>query len=160
MVVSIEYGATDDVLTWANNVVKANPHRRVIILTHAYMADDNTRQGANDRSNPRLEVFGEANNGEDMWEKLIKRHANIFLVMCGHKHSDEYSYLTSTGIHGNQVHQVLANYQHMDNGGNGNLVIMKFIPGEDRIHLKTSSPYLKKYLDTNELNLTYEMKRK
>ena len=162
MVVSLEYGPTDEMLHWAGKIIDQHPDYRVIILTHVYMFDDNTRQGPGDRSNPHLEIFGETNDGEDMWEKLVNKHRNIFLVINGHIDCDRYSYLTSTGIYGNKVLQILANYQHMENGGNGYLVIIKFVPDENKIYLRTYSPYLKKFLATpgNQLELEYKMMEK
>ena len=160
MVVSLEFGPTDAMLQWANEIIEQHPDRRVIILTHAYMADDDTRQDLDDRSNPHLEreSFGEVNNGEEMWEKLVKKHKNIFFVISGHIHCDRLSHLTSTGIHGNKVHQVLADYQHMENGGNGYLVIAKFVPRENKFYLSTYSPFLKEALTIPGNNLEFEFK--
>jgi len=159
MVINIEYGPTDEILKWANETISRYPGHRVIVVTHAYMCDDNTRLDRNDRSNPHLEIFGPTNDGEEMWEKLIRKHKNIFLVNCGHIDCDRYSYLTSEGDHGNRVHQVLTNYQHMERGGSGYLVLMRFIPGENKIQLSTYSPVLKDFLriSGNELELEYDM---
>ena len=160
MVISIEYGPTDDILDWANDIIGQHADRRVIVLTHAYMFSDNTRLSRTDRSNPHLETFGPTNDGDDMWEKFVRKHRNIFLVVSGHIDCDHYSYLTSTGDQGNQVHQLLTNYQHMERGGNGYLVLMRFAPRENKIHLRTYSPVLGEFLAApgNKLELKYEMR--
>ena len=52
---------------------------------------------------------------------------------------------TSEGDKGNDVHQVLANFQVRANKGNGWLRIMNFIPAENKINLSTYSPVLERY---------------
>jgi len=73
------------------------------------------------------------NDGDEIWEKLVRKHRNIFLVLIGHILNDGLGKLTSIGDKGNQVHQILANYQMKKNGGNGWLRIMKFLPAENKI---------------------------
>jgi hypothetical protein len=70
--------------------------------------------------------------------------------------------LTSIGEKGNKVHQILANYQFEDNGGEGYLRIMTFIPESDKIEVQTYSPDLQKYMTTSmsQFSLQYGMKRK
>jgi hypothetical protein len=70
MVLVLEFGPRDVVLTWANEVVAAHPERRVIVLTHAHLYPDDTLQGAPEhRENPT--AVGRQNNGTDVWEKAV-----------------------------------------------------------------------------------------
>ena len=46
LVVALEFGPRDPVLDWANQVVAANPDRRVIVVTHAYLYSDDTLHGS------------------------------------------------------------------------------------------------------------------
>ena len=67
--------------------------------------------------------------------------------------------LTSRGRHGNEVHQVLSDYQGWHNGGEGYLRVMTFVPREDRIDVETFSPVLDDYVRTpeNAFSLEYPM---
>ncbi len=145
MVVTLEWMPNDEMLAWANEVVEAHPDRRVIVLTHSYLDSDETRIGPEDnRASHQASLWtDDTNNGEDIWEEFVRRHKNIFLVLCGHVLS--CGRLTSRGDHGNKVHQVLANYQGMENGGNGWLRLMRFEPAADRIVVSAYSPWLDRY---------------
>jgi len=136
MVISLEFQPRDEVLDWAGKVCQENPDRQVIILTHSYLTNKS------ERITKKYPVEG--NNGEEMWQKLVSQHANIFMVLCGHAAGD--GYLVSEGVHGNPVHQVLCDYQGRHNGGESWLRYMTFIPEEDRIDVFTYNPSL----DTHE----------
>jgi hypothetical protein len=138
MVVGLEYGPPDDVLTWAGEIIAKHPDHQVIIVTHAYMYGDNTRQGKGDLWNPATAKNGR-NDGELMWEKLVRKHKNIFLVLSGHVRMPG-GRLTSTGDNGNAVHQLLANYQSIGKGGGGYLRIHRFVPKENKIYVDSYSP--------------------
>lgn len=156
LVVCLEFGPRDEVLEWANKIVAQHPDRRTILVTHSYMNFDDTRVGEGDRHNPHVYKVG-GNDGEEMWEKLVRRHPNIFLVLSGHILDDGAGRLESVGDHGNTVHQVLANYQKREMGGNGRLRIMRFLPAENRIEVSTFSPALNAYEtdDQNQFSLEY-----
>ena len=53
--------------------------------------------------------------------------------------------LISEGDAGNKVHQVLANYQALENGGNGWLRTLKFMPDENEIRVTAYSPTLDEF---------------
>ncbi|MDQ7781004.1 MAG: metallophosphoesterase, partial [Planctomycetota bacterium] len=158
LVVCLEFGPRDEVLQWADEIVAKNKTRRTIVVTHCYMYSDDTRVGAGDSANPH--AYKCTNDGDELWEKFVKKHENIFLVLSGHILNDGTGRMTSTGDHGNKVHQVLANYQMRD-GGDGWLRIMKFLPSEDRIVVSTYSPLTKQHAtdEENDFRLEYEMER-
>jgi hypothetical protein len=165
MIVSLEFRPNDAMLRWANRVVSQLPDKRVIFLTHSYMHEDDTRVGPGDQWGC-WDADGndcDGNDGEQMWEKFVRLHENIFLVLSGHIIGDGLGRLTSTGVNGNLVHQILANYQDppipSGNGGNGWLRIMKFVPRENKIEVRTYSPWLDKSAadEQNQLDLAYPM---
>ncbi len=165
IVLGLEWGPRDSTLAWAARVLEQHRDKRAIIFTHAYMYDDDTRLGPEDRWNPHgksaagnpLYLTG-GNDGEDIWEKLVKHHPNVFLVLSGHVTNDGTGRLTSTGVHGNPVHQVVANYQDEVKGGW--LRLMTFHPDENRIQFKTYSPVRKQFRADveNEFELHYDMR--
>lgn len=164
MIVTLEFGPSDAMLGWANNIVSANPNRRVIVLTHCYSNHGSDRVGDEDMFNPHgygIHNTG-TNDGDEMWHEFVKHHQNIFLVISGHVHSSDMSattgMMTSIGINGNTVHQILANYQSFDSDG-GWLRIYKFVPNDDKILVTTYSPTLDEYLtdEHNQFELLYDM---
>ncbi|RZS63902.1 metallophosphoesterase [Pseudobacter ginsenosidimutans] len=155
MVLSLEFGPRNKVIAWANEVVAQHPKHQVILLTHAYMYADDTRIGEGDKWRPQAYGIGKdqgddaVNDGDQIWEKLVSKHANMKMVFSGHVLFDGTGKLVSKGIHGNDVYQMLANYQEgvigTENGGNGYLRIVTVNLRKKKISVQTYSPYLDKY---------------
>lgn len=146
LIVGLEFGPSDEVLEWAAQLIRAHADKHVIIATHCYMYDDDTRLGPGDDYSPH-KSDDKWNDGEQMWEKFVRHHPNIFLVVSGHVTNQGVGRLTSKGDHGNTVHQMLSNYQMLESGGDGWLRILKFIPGERKLIVRTYSPWLKKFYE-------------
>jgi hypothetical protein len=158
MVVCLSFGPTDEALKWAGELVARHPDHRVIVATHCYMDADDTRVGKQDRGNPK--TYGcKGNDGEEIWEKFASRHKNIFLVLSGHVRDDGLGRLSSAGKHGNTVHQLLANYEMQRDGGDGWLRILRFSPKENKILIRTYTPWRRKYAadEQNQFELDYPM---
>ena len=132
LILSLECKPRNEVLDWANEVVSKHPEHRMIVLTHAYM---NAKKSRNTGG-----MKAEGNTGEQTWQKFVKRHPNIFMVLCGH-HAGE-ALRTDNGDHGNPVHQILSDYQHLHNGGESWLRYMVFKPSENQISVYTYNPAL------------------
>ncbi len=149
MIVSLECKPRDEVLEWANTVVKTHPKHRVIVLTHSYLNANKTRTTKG--------FLMPGNLGEEIWQKFVKKHKNIFMVLCGHVLGE--ALLTSTGDHGNQVYQVLSDYQGMNNGGESWLRYMVFQPTKNKIEVFTYNPALDQYSEgpKSRFDLDYSM---
>ena len=131
LIFHIQFNPSDNILFWASNVIDQYPSRRVIVATHDYV------HGYNYYSNSRSEI------GENMWEKLVKPHADqIFLVLSGHYENEVRITSLEDGYF---VHQLLSDYQDRHNGGNGWLRIIEFSSINNEISIRTYSPYLDKY---------------
>ena len=124
---TLDFGAGDEMLDWANEVVLAHPDYRVIVTTHGYQAfdgtpinnDNVTSYGGTASSNDVDTSVGDNkdrtyNTGEQIWEKFVSRHPNIFLLMCGHTSEEDILLLQTEGKHGNVVNQMLIDPQWMD----------------------------------------------
>ena len=162
VVITLEFGPRDEVLDWANEIVSTHRDMRVIVATHSYMYNDETRVDGEDGWNPRRMRISFCDNvGEKMWDKFVKLHPNIFLVLSGHSLGDGVGRLTSTGVHGNPVHQLVANYQMLPKGGEGWLRVMRFAPADNKIYVKTYSPLFDTYKTDpeNSFVLDYDMSR-
>lgn len=155
LILSLEFGPRNNVLEWAGKIIEQHPRHKVIINTHAYMYSDDTRMGEGDSWLPQGYGIGKAtgeesvNNGEQIWDKLAGKYKNVLLVFSGHVLHDGTGALVSKGMHGNNVYQMLANYQHgvrgSSKGGNGFLRILSIDPANKRISIKSYSPYLNEY---------------
>lgn len=149
LMVALEYHPRDEVLDWANRIVAEHPGHRAIVLTHAYLKGNKTR------TTNKLKLKG--NNGEQMWQKFVRKHKNMFMVLCGHFSGE--AVLTSTGDHGNPVHQILSDYQGMNNGGESWLRYMVFQSEANKIEIYTYNPALDKFKDgpSSRFDLDYSM---
>lgn len=113
LLICLDYGASDEALNWAGNVIEAHKDHKVIITTHTYLFRDGTTLDKND-AYPASRSQGGINDGDDMWNKLIKKYENIVLVMSGHDPSDHIVCTRTKGDNGNTVTQLLIDPQHMD----------------------------------------------
>ena len=151
LVLSFEFFPRDEVLVWANRVVSDHPDHRVIMFTHCFLSADGS---LNDFKNYPLK----GNTATEMWEEFVKQHKNIFLVLSGHIIGE--ATVTTKGLHGNNVYQLLADYQQNYNGGEGYLRIMTFHPNENRIDVTSYSPAIDESMTDheNQFSLEYEMR--
>lgn len=155
LVLTIEFGPRDSVLEWANQVVADHPDRRVILDTHTHVYSDDTLHGSSPTHFWTPTSYGRTNNGPEVWDKFLKRHANISFVFNGHILNDGAGRLVGVGDHGNKVYQMLANYQTLPNGGNGWLRVVQFIPEQDKFTVRTYSPALRRYFSGDEQQFEY-----
>jgi len=164
LVLSLEFGPRNAVLAWASDIARQYADTPAIVLTHAYLYDDNTRydrvarprQQWNPHSYPLGANGGDANDGEDMWQKLVLGNSNIKFVLSGHVLNSGVGRLSSTRPDGTVVHQILANYQNYDRGGDAYLRILRFFPAQRTVHVQTFSPSFGSMTDDrNDFTLTY-----
>jgi hypothetical protein len=141
LVIHLQFCPTDEALDWANEVLAEHPTRRAIITTHAYLYESAAR------FERCIKNSDGNNNGLDMWAELIRPNTNVFMVLAGHvpgvsRRVDE--------VDGRLIYQMLADYQGMENGGDGYLRILTFLPEEDSIQVQTYSPTLDAYMSDPE----------
>lgn len=106
--VAIQMQAPDDVLAWVRSVLAKHPGKPTILSTHDYLNTAGERQ-----PNPIVDLEridpDHHNSAEELWRKLIWRHDQIFLVLCGHQHGQARR--VDANASGHEVHQLLADYQ-------------------------------------------------
>jgi len=167
IIMSLEFAPRNAVLEWAGEVIKAYPSHNIIINTHAYMYSDDKRHSDlyGHKWTPSTyglyaESDGDANDGEQMWDKLVKLYPNIFMVVSGHVLNDGTGTLVSDGDHGNKVYQMLANYQDgvigSENGGNGFLRIIDLDTENAKMYVRTHSPLLDEYKTEDDQEFSFE----
>jgi hypothetical protein len=166
LVVSLEYAPRDEALAWANELIEQYEDRRVIVVTHCYqeMSKVGETGGGGHLNNCATEFNLEGNGGDTVWEKLISKRKNIFMVLSGHVNDVEHE--IRTGDSGCEVHEILTDYQaemseihkkkgktKMEKSGNGWLRILQFDPKENKIHVSSFSvDGMKRFYETERYN--------
>lgn len=141
LVIALEFLPRLPALQWANEVAAAHPDHEVIILTHTYTgANGQPRTAYGSTPEKGIEAWGEVHTGYEIWNLLVRRHENIFMVLSGHIHHDTVPRRIGRGDHGNLVFELLFCYQGSENGGNGWLGLMKVYPKENVIGVTVYSP--------------------
>lgn len=151
----VEWSPRGQTVAWANEVLSKYPADRVVFVTHAYLYYDSTRydwaaKGNSQEWNPH--AYGDERpadkqpadtfDGEKLWNTLLSHHSNVFLTLNGHVLGDGSGLLTSRGAHGNVVHQVLVNYQMLNEGGLGYLRLLEFDKDGQTLRMRSYSPSL------------------
>jgi len=156
---TVEFAPRDTIISWAKNVAAMEQYKdhRIVLLTHSYLSPKD--ELGNKPSTWLLwepyQVDGKilksggivlpsANNGKQIWEKLVKPAGNIEMVLSGHYSGEGYK----EGINdqGKSVHQILFDAQAMGgggrsgNGGDGWLRILEFFPDNKTVSVRTFSP--------------------
>lgn len=154
LVLALEWGPRDAVVDWASNVVESHPDHKAILVTHAYMYNDETiydwelkgnSQSWNPNSYPIANVPGETiNDGQQLWEKLVSKH-NFQFTFNGHVLGDGTGFRSTLNDNGDPVHQMLANYQMKAEGGLGDMRLLEFKADGQSVEVRTYSPVLDRY---------------
>ena len=113
LIMTLDYGPTDEILAWADKVVEDHPDHNVIITTHAYLFRDGTTLDKGDVC-PPSDSGSAYNNGDQVWEKFVKKHENIVMVLSGHDPCAQVVVNQTKGDHGNVVTQMLIDPQGVD----------------------------------------------
>ena len=159
LIFTLDYGASDTVLKWAEEIIVAHPEHNVIITTHAYLFRDGTTLDSGDVV-PPSNKGSQYNNGDHMWDKLIKKHENIVLVLSGHDPCDYVVAAQDKGTNGNIVTQMLVDPQGVDKaqGGVGLVTMLYFSADGKTMQVETYSTDKKAYfLEENQFTLTLDL---
>jgi hypothetical protein len=177
-VLILEWSPRHETVAWAKQTLDAHAEDRVIFVTHAYLYYDGTRydwasKGDAQEWNPK--AYGTAKkdprgpaeegnwaeqgayDGQMLWEALLQEHPGAFLTLNGHVLGDGAGLLSEATSHGNIVHQVLVNYQMLDEGGLGYLRLIEISPDGTTMTMKTYSPSLGLFATAPDQNFTLEI---
>ena len=166
LILALEFGPRNEVVDWAKGVVGSHSDYKTILLTHAYNTDGGARfdravdpssgktydelralEVGHDESmyNPHAYswVGSNCNDGQELWDKIVKGSGNIPLVVSGHQYEDfdGFPYLMTTADDGDPVYQLLVDPQGRQNGGDGWIRLLEFQPDGKTVIVKTYSPY-------------------
>lgn len=130
LLLALGYGTGAEGIAWADEVLSRYPDHYAILGFHSYMTQDG--------------VLGSA--GRVFYRDLVKPHANVKLVLCGHYHGvgrrDSRLDDDGDGTADRTVVQLLADYQGEEQGGGGYLRLLLFDPAAKEVRVETYSPIL------------------
>ncbi|MDR3439439.1 metallophosphoesterase [Telmatospirillum sp.] len=129
MVLSLSWRISDAALAWANAVIAQNPHLPVILSSHQLLNIDN------DAESPLETPYGLM-----LWDKLICKNDQIFMTLNGHYHGA--SYLKKYNNFGNEVHEMVVDYQMDYQGGNSLMRLYEFDLTNNSINVMSFSPWV------------------
>lgn len=156
LVLVLEMHPRDAAIAWASSVLDRFPEHLALLVTHSFMFYDDTRVDTCDAN----DVSGGGNNNpEALWEKLVRKHANIAMVLSGHITRIGTGRRADLGEHGNLINQMLSDFQDWTNGGDGYLRILKFRPALNQVEVRTYSPTLDSYLEDDRNQFTVDLRR-
>jgi hypothetical protein len=140
--IGLEYeSVASGVLAWADGLLQTHSDRRAIVVSHHILEKDGS-----------FGAWGQ------MVYNTLKDNPNLFLMLSGHRHREARRVEV---FEGNTVNALMANYQTYENGGDGFLRRLEFLPARDEIRVSTYSPVLDQYEtdENSQFVLKYEMNR-
>jgi 3',5'-cyclic AMP phosphodiesterase CpdA len=150
IIIALEWAPRNETVAWANSIMQQHQDRTGILITHAYMNNNDLRYDHTDKAHPQhynpheYRTPGSKNDGEQLWQQLVRKH-NFRLVLNGHVLGDGTGYLASLNDQGKVCHQMLSNYQFRTLGGEGYLRLLEFRPN-GTVSIKTYSPIYDSFL--------------
>lgn len=115
---------------WVQSVLDANPTMPAILTSHSIL-----------NIAPDAESPLETEYGLELWDALIRKNDQIFLTVNGHFHGA--SSQVKKNDFGNDVAQVVMDYQMAHDGGNGYLGMFEFDLTNGELNLETVSPWVR-----------------
>lgn len=136
-VLSLEFAPRNEVLEWADELIKANADIPFIILTHAFLNNSGQMFDALDPScdntwTQKQYRMGNdyLNDSKEIFDKIIYNNPNVKMVVCGHCVSKKYiECLEKKNAQNENVYCIMVNYQHYRNGGDGNIGLLYYHQG-------------------------------
>lgn len=133
IMVYMGWGVDEEGIQWINDVLKQYPHRMAILNFHEYLLVSGNRSPI----------------GDELYERVVVPNENVIAVLSGHYHDSETLIDeiddNGDGVVDRKVYQMLADYQGGPEGGQGYLRLLHVNPSENKIYVKTYSPYLDRY---------------
>ncbi len=162
IVLALEWAVQDETIVWAQSVLDQHPGRTAILLTHAYMNNNDFRYDHTDTTRPQTynphdySTPGLKNDGQQLWDKLVKKN-NFAFTFNGHVLGDGTGFRIDNNDGGKPVAQMLANYQMRNLGGESYLRILEFQPDGKTVKVTSHSPVYNNFLTAADQDFQFEV---
>lgn len=113
IILNIDFAMSQGVFDWMNQVLTAYADRRAIVVTHGYIGTNGQLLNETMSGAPS-DYDAQWLDPEDLWDQVLRKHANVDLVAGGHIGSDHIICSRQVGDNGNVVHQMLSDTQYVD----------------------------------------------
>ncbi|GIP41072.1 metallophosphatase [Paenibacillus sp. J31TS4] len=144
----LEFGPREEVLAWADEVLSRHADCPAVLFTHSYMYINGERTKPGDDHNPKdYAGMTGALDGEDIWNRLVRKHPNMTAVFNGHHVPGPVSFRVDLGDHGNPVLQSYQNWQHSEEGGAGRIRILQYSLARRELRMTVYNPSTGVYED-------------
>ncbi|MEM9083756.1 MAG: metallophosphoesterase, partial [Planctomycetota bacterium] len=122
-------------LEWAQSIISANPGKPTILSTHEHLDDS---------------PAGRSGAGDSIWNQIVRNNDQVIMILSGHHHgaggmNDGEFHQISQNNFGNDVFEVLQDFQDYPNGGDGWLRIITFDDQANEVRFETYSPHLDQF---------------
>ncbi|GAB2849785.1 LamG domain-containing protein [Streptomyces deserti] len=124
MVLALDWRLSAKGYAWAKEVMAEHPRTPVVLTTHELVAEDGAL----------------SSYGQQLWDRLIEDHDQIFLTLNGHYWPAART--TRQNAAGNDVHLHLTNYQNRYFGGAAMIRLYRFDLDRNVIDVETVSPWI------------------
>ena len=132
-------------LEWTKQVLDEHKDKPTIIVSH-------------DIIYPEVEsnktVAYDSPNGQLIWDELINDHNQVFMTVNGHYFG--ITHQVKQNAAGNDVIQMLVNYQADYRGGNGWLRLVEFDEEKNKLFFRTYSPFVDEMLKKERTYVDYK----
>lgn len=128
LIFALEFGPSDSTLEWVSSVISRPEYNsyRVIVTSHSLVHSSGDFSSLDALHNPNdygfVNAIGvDANTGQEVWDELLSKHDNIFMVASGHIINDTIMRRVDVGDYGNEVLSMLIDGQGVKdiNGASG-----------------------------------------
>ncbi|WP_105971258.1 LamG-like jellyroll fold domain-containing protein [Streptomyces geranii] len=124
LVLALDWRLSDKGYAWAKDVLAKHPTLPVILTTHELVVEDNSL----------------SDYGQQLWDKLIADHDQIFLTLNGHYWPAGRATRKNAAGHDVELH--LTNYQNRYFGGAAMIRLYRFDLDRNTIDVETVSPWI------------------
>ncbi len=136
---SLECNAPDDVLAWADELLKRHPQRRALVTTHmdlGIVKKPKTSAGYIHDPKGRMQwtkIHGNrGNNAEQIWDKFYRKQPNLLFVLSGDQSRVTALRRADQADDGHTIHALLSDYMSQPV-----LRLMRFFPAKNKVEVLT-----------------------
>ena len=142
IIFTVEYYATEETVTWMNELLAENSDYTAIVTLHAFLNRDTTFVDLHETTTPEEDA---ANNNwketatggmvspRQLWERVLSKHANVQMVLSGHIDEDNVLVNAMQGDKGNTVTFMLTDTQTIDSTTPVGVVTMLYFTADGKV---------------------------